>query len=67
MWKWVISKIVVEGVEDGGRPGRPAWWRGRGSGPVFAAGLILLAGAGRQPPGTGGRGAQPLYLTPLSD
>ena len=50
MWKWVISKIVVEGVEDGGRPGRPALWRGRGSGPVFAAGLILLAGAGASLP-----------------
>ncbi len=50
MWKWVISKIVVEGVEDGGRPGRPAWWRSRGSGPVLAAGLILLAGAGASLP-----------------
>jgi len=56
MWKWVKSKIVVGWVEHGERPGRsmpssrPAWWRGRVSGPTLAAGLILLAGAAASPP-----------------
>ncbi len=59
MWKWVVAKIVDGCTEDGGRPVwpgrpmlscRPEWGRGRGAGPVLAAGLILLAGAGASPP-----------------